>query len=104
MSDLISRSALIEALQKEEKECEDCMIMPSWYSALSVIGEQPPVEARPVVHGEWLDNGKRDSLGVLKPFTISCSVCGSYAGTSWMNFCPNCGADMRKKVEDGKID
>ena len=40
-NDLISRSALLEALEKEEKECEDCMIMPSWYSALSIIKKQP---------------------------------------------------------------
>lgn len=45
--------------------------------------------------GEWIDNGERDIRGVPKPFAISCSICGSSAGTSWMNHCPNCGARMK---------
>lgn len=45
--------------------------------------------------GEWIDNGERDIRGVPKPFAISCSICGSSAGTSWMNYCPNCGARMK---------
>lgn len=48
-----------------------------------------------VRHGYWVDNGERNRDGTLKPFTISCSVCGSSAGHSWMKYCPNCGADMR---------
>lgn len=56
MSDLISRSALIEALMKEEKECENCMIMPSWYSALRIVENTPTVEAKPV---EWIHCGER---------------------------------------------
>lgn len=46
--------------------------------------------------GEWIDNGERDIRGVPNPFAISCSICGSSAGTSWMNYCPNCGARMNK--------
>lgn len=52
-----------------------------------------------VRHGRWVDNGDRDSNGVPKPFAISCSVCGSSAGTSWMQYCPNCGARMDGKGE-----
>ena len=47
--------------------------------------------------GEWIDNGERDIRGVPKPFAISCSICGSSAGTSWMNYCPNCGARMKRE-------
>ena len=43
---------------------------------------------------EWVDNGERDSNGVPKPFAISCKRCGSSAGTTWMSFCPTCGAPM----------
>ena len=53
----------------------------------------PTVEARPVVRGEWIDNGIPDSI------LSGCSVCGYSCGAYSMNFCPNCGADMRKKVE-----
>lgn len=52
-----------------------------------------------VRHGKWVDNGDRDRNGVPKPFAIFCSVCESSAGTSWMKYCPNCGAKM-----DGKED
>lgn len=50
MGDLISRSVLIEALENEVKECEDCMIMPSAFSIISIARKQPTVEAEPVVH------------------------------------------------------
>ena len=59
------------------------------------IDETPTIEAKPVVHGEWI-------------YGWNCSECGcsymDYAdGDSGRdydyplpNFCPNCGADMRK--------
>lgn len=46
----------------------------------------PTVEAKPVVHGEWLE---RDWF----PFNLYCSVCGKEDAP--YDFCPNCGADMR---------
>ena len=62
-----------------------------------MIEEQPPVEAVPVVHGEWIIGSKP-----------RCSICGKsalreYDREDWLSyvpsdFCPNCGADMRKKV------
>ena len=63
-----------------------------------VIDNQPTVEAKPVVHGKWVHG-------------YNCSECGwsymdyadadSYpaSGNPLPNFCGNCGADMRKKVE-----
>ena len=50
----------------------------------------PTVEAVPVVHGEWI-GGK---------WYKECSVCSEVftPTTTLPNFCPNCGADMRKKV------
>ena len=48
MDDLIRRNALIKDLNQEEDECEDCMIMPSWHSALKILDEQPTVDAVPV--------------------------------------------------------
>lgn len=97
MDDLISRSALIKDLKKEEDECENCMIMPSWHSALKILDEQPTVDAVPVVHGKWLYNG------FVKEW--ECSECHSSISlsddrNSHPNFCPNCGADMRKKVQE----
>lgn len=63
-----------------------------------IIKNAPTVGAAQVVRGEW-------KIG-SKP---RCSVCGKaalreYDRDDWLsyvpsNFCPNCGADMRKKVE-----
>ena len=41
MSDLISRSALIEEMKKAEIEYENAMMCPSWWSAFNIINEQP---------------------------------------------------------------
>ena len=49
MSDYISKSALIEALNKEEKEFEDCVLMPTWYSALSVFHNQPTISETEII-------------------------------------------------------
>lgn len=40
-NDLISRKALLEALSKTEKECEEVMCIPSWAAALRAIRSQP---------------------------------------------------------------
>ena len=112
MSDLISRQEVIEWLvgkryitvdETSDTMSEDFENKHRWElsrncfinDAIKHIQEQPTIEAEPVVHGEWVDNGERDKHGVPKPFAISCSICGSSAGTHWMKYCTNCGADMR---------
>ena len=62
-----------------------------FYDAVQLVEAIP--DAEPVT-GEWVDSGERDKHGVPKPFAISCSICGSSAGTRWMKYCPNCGANM----------
>lgn len=100
MSDLISRSALIKDLkQKCAGNCKKCEYSTFLSSDehCSVIDEQPAVEAKPVVHGEF-------TLAFTETENVwKCSVCDKYwllnDGTPFdneMNFCPRCGADMRK--------
>lgn len=84
-----------EALLKKAKELANGSF--STPLIISAIEDAPKACVEKVKHGEWIDNGDRDSNGVAKPFAISCSVCGSSAGTSWMNYCPNCGAKMDLK-------
>ena len=90
MDDLINRKALLDSLEKEQEIYENNMSSPSFWTALSVIEHMQPVEAVPVVHGEWI-GGK---------WYKECSVCSEVftPTTTLPNFCPNCGADMRKKV------
>lgn len=78
---------------------------------IGVIEEQPAADVRPNVRGEWVDfptkNVSRNAI------LYRCSICGMqkffeteqtmnvYITTmSEYKFCPNCGADMRKKGEE----
>ena len=92
MDDLISRKALIETYCEENCGSRKCVDAMDRCVFISHILEQPSVEADPVVHGEWEDN----------PHIWECNQCHTwlcvYDGDADMNFCPNCGADMRKKV------
>ena len=107
MSDLIRRSVLMEALEKEQKECELDMTSPNFFKAKMIVREQPTIEAVPVVYGEWIKNSPNigvmeafHRMGIGKEMSVNsiywtCSVCGNW-GTPNHKFCSNCGADMRK--------
>ena len=61
------------------------------YQAMKLVEFQPTADVKPVVRGEWVEDG-----AVMK-----CSVCGNssdHCGTE--NFCNYCGADMRERRED----
>lgn len=54
------------------------------------------IETTVVVHGKWVAEDGEDYF--------CCNKCGCAIGreyVSWFNFCPNCGADMRKGENDG---
>lgn len=102
MDDLISRSALIESLHQKKSIMvaePDGKHSVSLETVIDYIGEYPTVDAKPVVHGEWI----KGDLGEWK-----CSVCreeNCYAYDENLKrftdlYCPNCGADMRKKVQE----
>ena len=69
-------------------------------TAFDVIENQPTVEAKPVVHGEWIDTQPDYHPGCGNNAHV-CSICGDYYTTEPEDlfFCPRCSADMRKKVE-----
>lgn len=61
---------------------------------LDKIYEAPTIEEIP--HGEWII--RRDKRG--KHIYSVCSKCNvPYLETDFPNFCPNCGADNRKRGE-----
>lgn len=109
--DLISRSKLLMhlndyALQEapfKEDECPNPNIYNAIRDCMKAVEDAPTVEAVPVVCGEW---EKTRLAGEW-----ICNKCQSvvYAGYTrngykLFNFCPECGADMRRKVQDGKVD
>lgn len=65
------------------------------------VEDAPAVEAKPVVHGEWIF-GKSHGEFV----EAECSHCKGLLLVKWYDeidkyrFCPNCGSDMRKKVQE----
>ena len=89
---------------------------------LDSIDAQPTIEAVPVVHGEWLLEAHNEKVNYRWNVTAECSECGESKGEIWAgffpgvpnsladavaidcaervkisNFCPACGADMRKE-------
>ena len=85
MSDLISRSALMEELARNSIVK---IVVIGEKTIWDIVKNQPTIEAVPVVHGEWI---KSDLLFEAD----KCTICNSSIyNTSGMNFCPNCGAKM----------
>ena len=95
MDDLISRKALMKYMRDYKWEFA---LNSDFSKAIEMVDVQPTVEAKEVVHGEW----------VRTKFASEyiCSNCQAltYAeltrtGYKNFNFCPNCGADMRTSAE-----
>lgn len=83
---LIDADAMNEELFYKQLGGKDTLITAE--CAFNMINEQPTVEAKPVVHGEWLKVN-----GCLSWF-YRCSVCGDFNEYK-TNFCKHCGANMR---------
>lgn len=65
------------------------------------IDEQPTADVREILHGEWVIQEVCPPEYHGKHF---CSKCGGQALSErykeyLSNFCPNCGADMRKEED-----
>lgn len=61
------------------------------------IQDSPTIDAKPVVHGEWIVLGQR-TYGSGRSYTHYCTKCGQH-GYDDYKLCPNCGADMRERKE-----
>jgi hypothetical protein len=70
----------------------------SYYGELlGCISDAPTVDAKPVVHGEWINAYPEIEPNPMFMYGI-CSECGFEQSISdKLNYCPNCGAKM-----DGK--
>jgi rubrerythrin len=62
-------------------------------SVLRIIDEQPTADVEEVKHGEWIEIIKDIGRGrtLIK---YQCNKCDVYTAKE-LNYCPNCGADMR---------
>ena len=94
-NDLISRSALITAINTNSPTFYDGQDIANWQA--KCINEAPAVDAEPVQHGEWILN----PCNLYNDATWVCSACGNkwvlIDGTpldNQMNYCSRCGARM----------
>ena len=110
MDDHISREAALQALCEAVHvddgsiPCRNQIVSCQWKGTriqeyAKMILAIPAEDVRPVVRGEW-----EHSM-----WFITCSVCGYTSADKddegdeiATNFCPNCGADMRGKVDGTK--
>ena len=110
--DLISRKYVVKELLKEREHFPPMVAerysfgvkLPHRFNqamrggirkALRIAEQAPAVDAESVRHGEWIPS----SIDPCDPY-FRCSVCNQGYSTIYhdgeeMNYCPNCGADMR---------
>lgn len=97
MNDLISRKALIKAIETiEARYGNDNSSLIEQGEVLDLIAEAPTIDAesvkaKSVKHGHWITHNEGN------PFEIygECSICGcSQSISDHLNYCPDCGAKM----------
>lgn len=94
--DLISRKALLEAIDERERimrkhvpDIQDDELRPTLKSIREFVRNRPAVDAEPVRHARWLDDDRYFRYGER------CSACASGStGNGRNKYCPNCGARM----------
>ena len=72
-----------------EAPCKSCGI----HDMLEEIEMYPAADVRPVVRGKWIPVDEKEDA-------FDCSECDAMVSKR-CNFCPGCGADMRKEENDG---
>ena len=98
MENVNSLSHAIDMVAKRMDEDSEINIICE-LAKLYLEGVRPTVEPK---QGEWIqqykDDGGWHDMGYFYNM-YKCSNCGSN-GTNRFNFCPNCGADMRKEGDE----
>ena len=97
MDDTISRAAAIDIVNRYNQSHMILKGKPIVGAASMVIEmEGLPSAERPT--GEWVFDTQIPISGGGSSAGYRCSICGrDYFHVDGMNFCPNCGADMRGK-------
>lgn len=75
------------------------------WATVDEIAKMDGEDVRPVKRGKWEKRMEEKETPYYKSFTPiwSCSECGTEYDPSFcmtINFCPNCGADMRTKEDN----
>ena len=62
--------------------------------------DEPTVDAVPVRHGKWIDEGQYADF--FPHHAWRCSECGEHVleiDVPWFNYCPHCGARMGEECD-----
>lgn len=99
MKEYIEREAAVNAIMGETTDAH----YPGWYAGK--IAAIPAAPVREVVRGKWKKRMEEKETSYFKSFTPiwTCSECETDYDPSFcmtINFCPNCGTDMREPVAD----
>lgn len=99
--DLISRKAMLEAIDERERsvrkyvpDIQDDELRPTLQSIREFVNNRPAVDAEPVRHGTWVQSRVIPSFhhcSYCKAAVEMKATCNTYA---LFNYCPNCGANM----------
>lgn len=100
----IDKEKVLSELCSDCKGIAYCRVPCALYN---YIDNSSPADAKPVVRGEWISKGEN----AFEWCDYECSVCSQapdyfvYGTEDWgcgelPNFCPHCGADMRKEEKD----
>ena len=107
--DYISRQAAIKAVNSylhfaEWKPKIKEVLEMAVYDCSRTLEQLPPADVKPVVRGKWIVEVKhhKDEEQDFYYQDIRCSECGAFRRISWydVNFCPNCGSDMRGESDE----
>lgn len=73
---------------------EDGILYIPYHEVINYLQNISPANVRPAKEGEWITPPKNRDYSHLVDF-YECPFCG-YIEDCFVNFCPNCGADMRE--------
>ena len=93
MERLIDADMLIKKLYSEKVKEVIGLVGIAW--AESLLNTLPTVDAVPVVHGRWIDEGAYVTAAYGSLDVYQCSNCNQEITIDdYDNYCPNCGARM----------
>ena len=102
---LIDADTLIDSLKKDWPQTSKI----TWAQIVAKCA--PTIETEPAKHGEWEEKETYLNEGdceITEWQSARCSKCGKYHTTPYMysfdnfNFCPNCGAKMKRTGNDAE--
>ena len=107
MTDYIERGKLPPEASTDGMSCSEVIFAVGYNACLKYVKSIPAADVRPVVRGKWIQTTQ--PMGWRDEDCAECSVCGEdFVLDEWamdeftnlMNFCPNCGADMREANDE----